>query len=180
MPRRADRRQDGLMGITVRRTTRDDWERMRKLRLEALQDTPIAFGQTYENALRMTEGDWRAYAARGEEERRLFVVAVDEASGDFVGVMGGAKDRGNGAPYLVGVFVSPRYRGKSRGVTDSLLEAIEDWARTFADRLQLDVHEDNTRARRYYESRGFVETGRTEPYPLDRRRIELNMVKRLR
>jgi len=167
------------MGISVRRTTREDWERMRKLRLEALQDTPMAFGQTYESALHMTEADWREYAGRGEEKHRLFVVAIDDESGDFVGVMGGAEDRGGGAPFLVGVFISRRYRGKSRGVTDLLLGTIEDWARGFADRLQLDVHEDNARARRYYASRGFVETGLTEPYPLDRTRLELNMVKKL-
>jgi GNAT superfamily N-acetyltransferase len=88
-------------------------------------------------------------------------------------------DHGGGAPFLVGVFVSPSQRGRRRGVSDLLLEAIEDWARGFSDRLQLDVHEDNLRARRYHESRGFVETGHTMPYPLDRSRLELNMVKRL-
>jgi len=171
--------QDGRMAITVRRSTREDWQQMRRLRLEALQDTPMAFGQTYEHALAWSEAEWRSYAGRGEEKHRLFVVAVDEASGEFVGVMGGAMDHGGGAPFLVGVFVSPRYRGTRRGVSDALLEAIEDWARGFADRLQLDVHEDNARARRYYASRGFVETGQTMPYPLDRSRLELNMVKRL-
>lgn len=167
------------MGITVRRTTRADWRQLRRLRLEALQDTPLAFGQTYENALRMGEEDWRAYAARGQESRRLFVVAVDDETGDFVGMMGGAMDRGGGAPFLVAVFVSPAHRGRARGVTDRLLGAIEEWARDFADVIQLDVHEDNARARSYYESRGFVLTGSTQPYPLDRSRRELNMIKRL-
>jgi GNAT superfamily N-acetyltransferase len=167
------------MAITVRRTTRDDWQAMRRLRLEALQDTPMAFTQTYEHARAQTEAEWRAYAGRGEERNRLFVVAVDDSTGEFVGMMGGALDHGGGAPFLVGVYISPGYRGKRRGVTDLLLEAIEDWARGFADRLQLDVHEDNDRARRYYASRGFVETGHTMPYPLDRTRLEINMVKRL-
>lgn len=167
------------MGITLRRTTRDDWMRLRTLRLQALRDTPIAFGQTVENALRMSEADWRAYAGRGQEPGRTFVVAVDEASGDFVGMMGGAIDHSGGAPFLVGVFVSPSHRGARLGVTDLLLESIEEWARSFGDVIQLDVHEDNARARRYYASRGFVETGQTIPYPLDRTRLELNMIKRL-
>jgi GNAT superfamily N-acetyltransferase len=167
------------MGITVRRSTRDDWQAMRRLRLEALQDTPMAFGQTYENALTMTEAEGRTYAGRGEEKHRLFVVAIDDATGEFVGMMGGAMDHGGGAPFLVAVFISPRYRGTHRGVTDLLLGTIEDWARGFSDRLQLDVHEDNARARKYYASRGFVETGHTMPYPLDRTRLEINMVKRL-
>ncbi|GAA4161580.1 GNAT family N-acetyltransferase [Gryllotalpicola daejeonensis] len=167
------------MGITVRRTTRDDWQAMRRLRLEALQDTPMAFTQTYESALAQTEAEWRAYAGRGEEKNRVFVVAVDDATGEFVGMMGGALDHGGGAPFLVAVFISPSHRGSRRGVSDLLLAAIEDWARGFSDRLQLDVHEDNVRARKYYASRGFVETGHTMPYPLDRSRLEINMVKRL-
>lgn len=167
------------MPITLRSTTRDDWMPLRKLRLEALRDTPMAFGQTLSNALAMTEADWRAYAGRGQEPSRTFVVAVDEESGDFVGMMGGALDRGGGAPFLVGVFVTPAQRGTARGVTDRLLGAVEDWAREFSALIQLDVHEDNLRARRYYESRGYTLTGQSAPYPLDRRRLELNMLKRL-
>ncbi|MCL2514584.1 MAG: GNAT family N-acetyltransferase [Microbacteriaceae bacterium] len=167
------------MPFTVRSTTRDDWQAMRKLRLEALADTPIAFGQTVENARAMSEGEWRAYAGRGQDANRTFLAAVDDESGDFLGMMGGALDHAGGAPFLVGVFVSPRWRGKAAGVTDALLAAVEDWARGFDIRLQLDVHEDNARARAYYESRGFVLTGQTVPYPLDRTRLELNMLKRL-
>jgi GNAT superfamily N-acetyltransferase len=167
------------MAITVRRTTRDDWQAMRRLRLEALQDTPMAFTQTYEHARAQTEAEWRAYAGRGEERNRLFVVAVDDSTGEFVGMMGGALDAGGGAPFLVAVYISPPWRGKKKGVTDFLLAAVEDWARRFDNRLQLDVHEDNERARRYYEARGFQLTGQTMPYPLDRTKLELNMLKRL-
>jgi GNAT superfamily N-acetyltransferase len=127
----------------------------------------------------MSEAEWRAYAGRGQEAGRTFVVAVDDATGSFVGMMGGAVDHRSGVPFLVAVFVSPAFRGRELGVTDRLLESIEDWARGFSDTIQLDVHEDNTRARRYYASRGFVETGHSTPYPLDRSRLELNMLKRL-
>ncbi|WP_022882051.1 GNAT family N-acetyltransferase [Gryllotalpicola ginsengisoli] len=167
------------MGITVRRTTEDDWVRMRALRLQALQDTPMAYLQTYERALELGEDDWREYAARGQESGRTFVVAVDDESGEFVGMMGGATDRDGGAPYLVAVFVAPEWRGARHGVTDLLLEAIEDWARERGGALQLDVHEDNLRAKRYYENHGFVPTGKWMPYPLDRSKRELNMIKRL-
>lgn len=167
------------MAITVRATDRDDWQRLRRLRLEALADTPMAFGQTTENALAMSEGDWRAYAGRGQDRHRTFVVAIDDATGEFVGMMGGALDSNGGVPFLVAVYVSPQWRGTKKGVTDALLESIEDWARRFDNRLQLDVHEDNDRARAYYESRGFQLTGQTMPYPLDRTKLELNMVKRL-
>jgi len=84
----------------------------------------------------------------------------------------------NGAPLLVGVYVSPDYRGAA-GVADALLTAVEDWARERGDRLALHVHSGNARARAYYRSRGFVETGVTIPYVLDTSALELEMVKAL-
>jgi RimJ/RimL family protein N-acetyltransferase len=42
------------------------------------------------------------------------------------------------------------------------------------------VHEDNPRARRFYEKLGFELTGHSRPYELEPGGLELEMVKRLR
>jgi ribosomal protein S18 acetylase RimI-like enzyme len=60
-------------------------------------------------------------------------------------------------------------------MADALLDAVVAWARERSDRLLLEVHEQNSAAIRYYERRGFVFTGRTLPYPLDRSALELEM-----
>jgi RimJ/RimL family protein N-acetyltransferase len=42
------------------------------------------------------------------------------------------------------------------------------------------VHEDNPRARRFYEKLGFTLTGRTREYELSPGGLELEMIKRIR
>ncbi|MDQ1513892.1 MAG: hypothetical protein QOC59_1734, partial [Microbacteriaceae bacterium] len=45
--------------FTVRPTEEDDWQAVRALRLEMLQDTPIAYLETFEQALDRPEAHWR-------------------------------------------------------------------------------------------------------------------------
>ena len=93
---------------------------------------------------------------------------------------GGYIPKGTTGPLLVGVYVAPDYRGDAIGVTRLLLEAVEDWAREHGDTLRLEVHEDNPRARRFYEKRGFTLTGRSREYELEPGGLELEMIKPLR
>jgi GNAT superfamily N-acetyltransferase len=81
---------------------------------------------------------------------------------------------------LVGVYVAPDRRGDGAGVTRALLDEVERWALGHGPTLRLEVHEDNPRARRFYEKLGFVLTGRTSTYPLEPGGLELEMIKRLR
>ena len=82
-------------------------------------------------------------------------------------------------PLLVGVYVAPGHRGRDAGVADALLDAVERWAAGHGTTLRLHVHEDNPRALAFYERRGFVRTGHTEPYGLDPTRSEIEMVEQL-
>ena len=161
----------------IRRTTEDDWQDIRTLRLEMLADMPIAFGETREDALGHDETEWRMRGARGTAEHGIALAAID-ASGRWIGGMG-AYTVPPGDPMLVGVYVTPEHRGSEAGVTDALLSAIEDWARTRSDVLTLHVHEDNERARAYYEKRGYALTGDAIPYELDPGKLNLQMVKPL-
>jgi len=165
-------------GYRIRRTVASDWREVRSLRLEMLRDTPIAFGETLQDALTHTESEWRMRATRGTAEHGTVLVAIDPA-GNWVGTMGGyVPDPGAGA-LLVGVYVTPEHRGREVGVFDSLLGAIEEWARGEGEVLTLHVHEDNARARAAYLRRGFTETGHRVRYVLDAASEEIEMVKRL-
>ncbi|MGH1563438.1 GNAT family N-acetyltransferase [Mumia sp. DW29H23] len=171
------------MAYEVVRPAESEWEQLRELRLRALRDTPIAYGERYEEALRVGEDNWRARAARSVSPGNVQVVArlVDgDDAGLWVGSMAGFVSRGVPAyatdgvvadpdapprANLVGVFVDPRVRGRETGVTDALLDAVVAWARDEQglDRLYLHVHEDNPRAAGYYRRRGFVATGASFP-----------------
>ena len=165
------------LAFTVRRTVASDWRDIRDLRLEMIRDTPSAYNETLEGALGNDEAEWRMRGERGTAEHGIAVAAIDGA-GRWAGTMAGFVSEQVAAPLLVGVYVAPGYRGRTAGVTDALLAAVEAWAGTESDRLFLHVHEDNARARTAYERRGFTVTGESHPYNLDPRSRELEMVKR--
>jgi len=163
----------------VRASTEDDWEAYRALRFEMLADAPIAFLETLEQAKQHPEEHWRRRASNTVGTTTLFAAVAED--GRWLGSMGGYQAVGALDPYLVGVYVTPAFRGREHGMTDALLDAVIDWARGRGDRLLLEVHEDNEAAIRSYLRRGFVFTGRTQPYPLDRtaneREMELPLVR---
>jgi ribosomal protein S18 acetylase RimI-like enzyme len=164
--------------VTIRSVTEEDWRELRALRLEMLQDTPLAYGETFEHASRQSESDWRLRGRRGQDPWQSSFVAIDDASMRWVGIMGGFIPT-TGSPLLVGVYVAPDFRGRDAGVADRLLQAVEDWARGFSDTLRLEVHERNPRAIRFYERHGFADTGRRLTYELPPGGLEWEMSKAL-
>ncbi|MGR2752153.1 N-acetyltransferase family protein [Agromyces arachidis] len=164
--------------LVIRTTREDDWPAVRALRLEMLRDTPIAYGETLEDALDRDESEWRMRARRGEGTHETSVVAIEDDR--WVGIMGCyVPDQATG-PMLVGVYVAPDRRGDEAGVTLALLAEVERWAADRAETLRLEVHEANPRAIRFYEKRGFELTGHRRPYELAPGGFELEMVKRVR
>jgi ribosomal protein S18 acetylase RimI-like enzyme len=154
----------------------DDWEQIRALRLEMIEDTPKAYLETLDQALAHGEDEWRFRGRRdaaGNESARF---VAEDGVGAWLGTMGCFVDA-PGRAHLVGVYVVPDQRGRAHGVTDSLLTWCMDWARDSAGaaRMHLFVHEHNTRARAYYRRHGFVETGESEPYALDPTETEIEM-----
>ncbi|MGV8913113.1 MAG: GNAT family N-acetyltransferase [Rhodoglobus sp.] len=163
-------------GFSIRRTDAADWREVRDLRLEMLADTPIGFAERLESARSNTEAEWRLRAARGQNPLGTAIAAIT-TDGGWVGTMGGYIPDARTGPLLVGVYVTPDFRGWKAGVTDALLTAVEDWARTYGTTVTLHVHEANSRARRAYEKRGFTATGHSGPYYLDPTAQELEMRK---
>jgi putative acetyltransferase len=123
----------------------------------------------YQGLLQMP---YTANASRAEFHRTIDrnecrLVAV--ADGVIVGGLGlhmaGSSLRRSHARGL-GLFVAKEWQG--RGVGRKLLAAAIDWADNWAHvlRIELHVHADNGRARKLYESMGFVEEGRHRNYAL--------------
>ena len=78
--------------FVVRRVRPEDWPRLRALRLEALEDTPMGFLERYEDALKVADEGWQFRAHRGSEagDSAQFVAALGD--GPFVGTMVGFPD----------------------------------------------------------------------------------------
>ncbi|WP_062466088.1 GNAT family N-acetyltransferase [Demequina maris] len=158
------------MATTIRRIVPEDWARARDLRLEALADpaASVAFLSTLDDALARPDAFWIDRAARASEGGEVLQLLAED-HGALVGsvgvlVMQAGEDDYLGAPVterratLIGVFVRSAARGA--GVLDVLVEAACDWAAEQGfDRLVLDVHANNSRARAAYARLGFTATG---------------------
>ena len=142
--------------IEIRRLTPTDSadvSRYRDIRLEALRDSPEAFGSSFE-AESAQPASWFADrlgsstilgAFRGSELVAIAGFAVQQAQ----------KRAHKGL--LWGMYVRPGAR--KCGVGRQLIEAILEVARQHVELIQLTVVRDNARARRLYASLGFVDYG---------------------
>lgn len=169
-----------LMGVTVRRAAVDDWPEVRDLRLAALQDTPDAFGATFEEEAAFAPEDWQGRLSRPDAATYLAGLA-DEDQPDAGPTPAGLMtllsasalpglDEPPGTGIIVAVWVAPRARG--RGVADRLLEAVLAGAPAAGyTRLVLDVADGNPHAQALYARHGFVRTGRTGTLPPPRTHV---------
>jgi GNAT superfamily N-acetyltransferase len=139
--------------VELHRVLPQDWEMWREVRLRALADAPDAFGSTL--------ADWQG---ANDLERRwrerlgavpLNLVAV--SSGVTVAQASGTGLDESGVSELISMWIAPDERG--RGVGDSLVAAIAEWARDQGGTtLSLWVKSMNVEAIALYERNGFVLT----------------------
>jgi GNAT superfamily N-acetyltransferase len=132
-----------------------DWAAWRDIRLQALQESPGAFGSSYAREREFEDQVWRDRLA---DPGSVCVLVV--ADGTPVGMGGGFTD-GPGLLHVVAMWVEPAAR--RRGVGHLVLDALRDWAGARGLRLHLDVYSGNPGARRCYERYGFEATGETRP-----------------
>jgi GNAT superfamily N-acetyltransferase len=140
----------------------EDWVAFRAIRLRSLLDSPDAVGSTYGEESSQVEHAWRDWAAGRWRGGDAAVFAVRSAD-TVVGTATGAEYESEpGVAYVYAMWVAPDARGA--GVGRALLEAVAGWARDRGcERLVLRVTETNERARHFYASCGFAETGAREP-----------------
>ncbi|GAA1988709.1 GNAT family N-acetyltransferase [Microbacterium pumilum] len=164
-------------GISVRRIRADEWQAVRRLRLESTADpdAAIAFLERPHEVAERGDDFWRdrAEKAAGSDVAAQYVAVVDEewvgslsvlvrATGDRDHLGRIVDDR---RAFVVGVYVRPVNRGT--GAVDLLLAAAAEWAATQGlDRVFLDVHRDNLRAQGAYRRAGFEPTGETLTGPI--------------
>ena len=138
-----------------------EWRSLRSLRLEALQDSPLAYGSTHEREVQRPDGDWQeraAAGAAGEEEVGFAAVTGDR----WVGMARGYLEPP--VAHLIAVYVTPDSRRRSIGRAVS--QAVVAWARERgATAILLSVSDWNDEARRVYESIGFMPTGVQKALP---------------
>ncbi|PCG81874.1 GNAT family N-acetyltransferase [Streptomyces sp. WZ.A104] len=179
------------MDYVMRAVRAEEWPLARQLRLDALKDpaAPVAFLETYEEAVVRTDAFWQDRTAAAAEGRTVRQFVAESPEGVWVGTVTVLVERTEDdvrfgeAPavdqgHLVGVFVRPEARGT--GVTDALFREAVDWAWSLSaprlERVRLYVHENNPRAAAFYRRFGFVPSGQRIAAPGGRGEWELEYV----
>jgi ribosomal protein S18 acetylase RimI-like enzyme len=147
------------------------------VRLQALQDSPFAFGSTYARESEFTDEEWlrRADNWNGVRGAGFLALAVNAPCG----IVGSFLDERDGTQArLVSMWTAPTHR--MLGVGALLVRTAEDWARgAGANTMSLMVTSNNQAAQLFYERLGFTYTGVREPWPNDPSFFEHEMSRRL-
>ena len=147
--------------ITIRDATPADALPFRELRLEALQDSPIAFSADYQQNLNHPAKYWEDRLTLEKDEATILLA---EHEGKLIGMTGiarGGSPKTRHGAWIWGVYVTPEWRGLR--VAEELINSCFTWARARNIVLvKLGVAATNTSAIRCYERCGFSTYG-TEP-----------------
>lgn len=141
----------------VRRVRPDEWQLWRSLRLQALADSPEAFGSTLEDVKHRSDAYWQELIPTDSVSDRVFLVAeLGDCPAGMVraDLLSGTISRAG----LYSMWVMPDKRG--RGIGKALVNAAVEWARAKgASEVVLQVTEGNHAARQLYLSTGFAAAG---------------------
>lgn len=143
--------------ISSRRAEPGDVNLFREVRLRALQDSPDAYGSTYEGALKRDLASWEeqlASTTSGGFRNTQFAFE----DGKCVGLAALYREATATSGDVIMMWVDPCAR--SSLAASSLIENLLKWAEESGLlTVQLSVTDTNTRAIRFYEKHGFILTG---------------------
>ncbi len=140
--------------ITIRRLGPDDAEIWRAIRLQALQNAPEAFGQTYEHAVAQPRDSFAETVRSANPLMAAF--AGDRAIGTAgLYTVEGPKSAHRGM--LWGMYVAPEFRGQRHG--ERLVEAVIGAVGPHIRQVHLRVVTENVAAYKLYRRLGFVAYG---------------------
>lgn len=130
------------------------------MRLDALRETPEAFGSSYEEEHTLTLDDIRGWIAPTDDSAMFGVFAASAlALAGIIGVTRQLKLKMRHKAHIWSVYVAPGWRG--RGLARQLMRAAIDHAGAMRGvrAIQLSVTANNAAARQLYAGLGFEEYG---------------------
>jgi ribosomal protein S18 acetylase RimI-like enzyme len=148
----------------VRRMRAMEGDRLRRVRLAALRESPEAFAPTYDAERQRPQSfwdEWASAASAGDSGATFFALADHTV----IGMVGAYRPGGRGVAEIFAMWASPAVRGA--GVGRRLLRAAVSWAETSdpSAAIGLWVTQGNEAAVRLYSSEGFEATGQHKTLP---------------
>lgn len=147
----------------IRRFSAQEWRVYKYLRLQALADSPDAFGRTLAEEQERSDAEWTTRLAAGADSS-WDLPLLAEVDKEPVGLAWGRIEKSNpSVANLYQMWVAPGYR--RLGVGQMLLDAVIDWARTAnASYLNLGVTFGDNPAMRLYKRTGFEPVGEPQAF----------------
>ena len=151
--------------MKIRTLTGDDAACFRKFRLFGMQESPSAFGSSYEEASALSMEELARRLEGEEEQSRTFGGFEGEELVAVAGIIRDGSVKGNHKATVWGMYVRPDLRGRGFGrqIMNCVLAEARSWDGLVM--LKLSVIAPNLPARKLYESCGFRSYG-TEPNSL--------------
>lgn len=147
------------INIQIIHPTLSDWEKVKDLRLEALQNDPQAFGSSFAIESQRTPEEWKEKLQYTVGENPLEILVVAEESDTYIGMLG-AFLKDNETWYVKATYVKSDYRGRrvAGALMKELLLLISD--RKEEKNIELFVNTSQPAAVQFYKKNGFeiVET----------------------
>ena len=138
--------------IIVKELTIDDWQDLKDIRLYALQESPNAFGGSYDEAIEFDDDKWRSYFAYKEGKSVLYGLY----DGCKIVGLGNARISNNTplkSHFYMG-YIHPLYRGL--GLSRKLYQARIEWSENNkATEIEVNNRESNKAATAMNQSFGF-------------------------
>jgi len=146
--------------VIVREATAADADLFRELRLDAIQDSPIAFPADYTINVNHPMSFWEN-RLEADEIGTIFFAEHENGLIGMTGIRRGESPKTRHSATIWGVYVRPEWRGLR--IADSLIGACIGWAKSNdANIVKLGVTSASTSAVRCYQRCGFTISG-TEP-----------------
>jgi RimJ/RimL family protein N-acetyltransferase len=140
--------------IIIREASIVDATSFRELRLEALQNSPIAFSADYQKNLTYPIKYWEDLLSPHPEESTMFIGEHEGQLIAMTGVMRGTSPKTRHSAWIWGVYVTPPWRGLH--IAEEIIHTCIDWAKSRnVIMAKLGVAAVNQPAIRCYERCGF-------------------------
>jgi ribosomal protein S18 acetylase RimI-like enzyme len=130
------------------------WQDYKKLRLEAIKNSPQSFISTIEETNKETQAEWK------NKIKNMFFALDDE--NNLIGMIGCYKEKAEKLQHvanIVSFYIKPEFRRK--GLGKEMIKTAIDFAKTKLEvqKIQLGVITTQTPAYELYKSVGFIKIG---------------------
>jgi len=145
--------------VKIKLLSQFDWPLWKKIRLEALEKNPEAFGSSFEEESLSSDSDWESSLINSNIFGAFSQEILIGTAGFFTYAQYKQKHKG----VLFGVYVLPEFRNKK--IADQLILAVLEHAKNKVLQVHCTVVTQNPIAIRLYERHGFMSYG-VEPRAL--------------